>query len=163
MFGAVREAVVKQTRGRQTPWMEEAVLGRFFFKPPPEIRTSLFHGIWQAEHWTLDVNANRVQMLRAFAAEKNPKILSKAACGDVFERTYTTLKVERIRQELGNPRIEKWARRLSDTKTLRVMKIVCAYGANLYYFLIGKDTNMLVTRFSEQDWLMLEEFDKDLR
>ncbi|MEM7748638.1 MAG: caspase family protein [Pseudomonadota bacterium] len=161
MFGAVREAVVKATDGQQTPWMEEAVLGRFYFTPPPEIRTSLFHGRWFAEHWTLEVDAKRVKLQKAFAPET--EIFTAAKCGRVFKRTYATLKVDRIRQELGNPRIAEWARRLKDTKTVRVMKIVCHYGANLYYFLLGNDTQMLVARFSEQDWVMFEGFDKDLR
>ncbi len=161
MFGAVREAVVKATNGQQTPWMEEAVLGRFYFTPPPEIRTALFHGRWFAEHWTLEVDAKRVKLQKAFAPET--EIFTAAKCGSVFKRTYATLKVDRIRQELGNPRIAEWAKRLKNTKTVRVMKIVCHYGANLYYFLLGNDTQMLVARFSEQDWLMFEGFDKDLR
>jgi len=163
MFGAVRDTVVKATKGRQTPWMEEAVLGRYFFRPPPRIRTALFHGRWQAEHWTLLVDADRVELRKPPFTGVKPQVLSKATCGSVFKRTYTTAKVNLIRQELGNPRIEEWARRLKNTKTVRVMKVVCAYGANLYYFLLGDGTNLLAARFSEQDWLMLEQFDKDLR
>ena len=161
MFGSVRDVVVKETEGEQTPWMEEAVLGRFFFIPPPKIRTSLFHGRWQAEHWTLLIDKQSVEMSRAF--QSKAEVLAQSKCGNVYSRTYSTLKIDRVRQELGNPRIEKWARGLKGTKTLRVMKIVCAYGANLYYFLLGRDAQMLVARFSEQDWLMLESFDKDLR
>lgn len=40
MLGRVREQVVKETQGGQVPWVEEAVLGEFYFSEQSEIQTA---------------------------------------------------------------------------------------------------------------------------
>ncbi len=40
MLGRVREQVVEETQGGQVPWVEEAVLGEFYFLEQPDIRTA---------------------------------------------------------------------------------------------------------------------------
>ncbi len=40
MLGRVREQVVEETQGGQVPWVEEAVLGEFYFSEQPDIRTA---------------------------------------------------------------------------------------------------------------------------
>ncbi len=40
MLGRVREQVVEETQGGQVPWVEEAVLGEFYFSERPDIQTA---------------------------------------------------------------------------------------------------------------------------
>jgi caspase domain-containing protein/SH3 domain-containing protein len=156
MFGNVREAVVQETSGKQTPFVEEAILGRFFFKPPPEIRRELFFGNWAHEHWTLKIDTNVVSFLKPPYLGEKPDVLSQATCGGVYERTYALMPIASMKNELQNARIEKWARESVDGKSVPFMRVVCSYRTNRYYFFLANGRNMLATRFSEQDWVMLE-------
>jgi len=156
MFGAVRDAVVKATNGAQTPFVEEAVLGRFFFKPPPKIRTKRFNGRWYQEFWMLMISDNEANFIWPAYSTEPSVFLSKAACNKVYERNYLILSVDEITKQLGNRKIESWARSTTKAKSVIVMRIVCGFGTNRYYFVLADNRQMLVAQYREQDWVMFE-------
>lgn len=162
MFGNVRESVSKATDGKQTPWVEEAVLGRYYFKPPPKIRTSRFHGKWLAEHYTLHVDENEVRIERPPFVGEPPVVLKEGSkdCRKLFKKDYSIIAPNEIRTRLTDPQIKKWAQKNAKDRSLMMMKIVCGYRTHIYYLLLADFQQLLLAEFSEQDYVMREGFYK---
>ncbi len=162
MFGNVREAVSKATEGKQTPWVEEAVLGRYYFKPPPKIRTSRFHGKWIAEHYTLIVDDKTVRIERPPFVGEPARVLAEGSneCKDLYKKDYSVIAPGEIRTRLTDPKIKEWAERMAKGRSLILKKIVCGYRTHIFYLLLADYQQLLLAEFSEQDYLMREGFYK---
>lgn len=160
MFGNVREAVTRETEAKQTPWVEEAVLGRYYFKPPPKIRTTRFHGTWSAEHYTLKIDADSVRLLRPPYVGEAPRVFARGSkeCAGLFKKEYAIVPPGQIHARLTDPQIHKWAKGAAAGKSLLMMKMVCGYGAHIFYVLLADYQRLLFAEFSEQDYLIREEF-----
>ncbi|MGI9385532.1 MAG: caspase family protein [Methyloligellaceae bacterium] len=160
MFGNVREAVSKETKAKQTPWVEEAVLGRFYFKPPPKIRTTRFHGTWSAEHYTLKIDADSVRLLRPPYVGEAPRVFAQGSkeCTGLFKKEYAVVPPGEIHARLTDPQIHKWAKGAAAGKSLLMMKMVCGFRTHIFYVLLADYQRLLFAEFSEQDYLIREEF-----
>lgn len=162
MFGNVREAVSKATEGKQTPWVEEAVLGRYYFKPPPKIRTSRFNGKWVAEHYTLVVDDKQVRIERPPFVGEPPRVLAEGSneCKTLYKKEYSVIAPGEIRTRLTDPKIKEWAERIAKGRSLIMKKIVCGYRTHIFYLLLADFQQLLLAEFSEQDYVMREGFYK---
>lgn len=162
MFGNVREAVSKATEGKQTPWVEEAVLGRYYFKPPPKIRTSRFNGKWVAEHYTLIVDDKEVRIERPPFVGEPARVLAEGSdeCKTLYKKNYSVIAPGEIRTRLTDPKIKEWAEKMAKGRSLIMKKIVCGYRTHIFYMLLADYQQLLLAEFSEQDYVMREGFYK---
>lgn len=131
----------------------------------PDGRTpaKVFDGVWSHERWTLIVGSDQVELMVAGNVGPASRTLALGSrdCGVVYERSFSSIAVDEIASTFTDPRFQTWAKAATRGRTIAVMVVTCGAIGHRYLFLLTDMRKMLLAEWSEQAWLMFEEFASD--
>jgi len=157
-FQNVREAVLGETRGAQSPWIDEALEGKRSLLPTSAMNADRFYGDWSRDPLALQIDANRVSIIGDAGAQQAREVAANSQqCGGLYERNIAAVAVDDIPRVFTDQRFAQWARSATHQKSIMVMVVTCGQESHRFFFLLTEQQRMLMAEWRERDWVMYEE------